>query len=123
MDKKDYILAQFRRTWNKKYENYCIERIYNKLDNLNIEFSTQQMFRRKNGKIALVDLYFPQLVIGVEIDEEYHKSQEEADVERENDVYERMKRLETVLLVEPKILRIDVGDTQTIDSINKLNGM
>lgn len=119
MDKKDYILAQFRRTWNKKYENYCIERIYNKLDNLNIEFSTQQMFRRNDGKIALVDLYFPQLVIGIEIDEEYHKSQEEADKERENDIYERIKQLETVLLVEPKILRIDAGNTQTIESINK----
>lgn len=119
MDKKEYVLNQFKRTWNKKYENYCIERIYNKLDNPNLKFVTQQMFRRNENKIALADLYFPQLKVSVEIDEEYHKSQSELDKKRTEDILAKMKCLETVVDFEPEELRIDVGSDQTLESINK----
>lgn len=119
MDKKEYLLNQFHRTWNKKYENYCIERIYNKLDNLNIQIVTQQMFRRNDGKIALADLYFPQLKISVEIDEEYHKSQKEDDLQREKEILESIKKLETIVPFEPEILRIDAGYSVTIEQLNK----
>ena len=69
MDKKEYIVNQLKRTFHKKYENYCITRIIHKLDNEYIQFITQQLFKRPDGKFALADLYFPQLNISVEIDE------------------------------------------------------
>ena len=119
MDKKEYVLIQFKRTWNKKYENYCIERIYNKLDNPNLKFVTQQMFRRNENKIALADLFFPQLKLSVEIDEEYHKSQSELDKQRTEDILAKMKCLETVVEFEPEELRINAGSDQTLESINK----
>ena len=119
MDKKEYVLNQFRRTWNKKYENYCIERIYHKLDNPDLKFVTQQMFRRNENKIALADLYFPQLKLSVEIDEEYHKSQTEKDQERTEDILAKMRCLESVVEFEPEELRINAGSDQTLESINK----
>ena len=117
-DRKDYILHQFRRTWNKKSENYCIERIYNKIDNADLKFVTQQMFRRKENKIALADLYFPQLNLSVEIDEDHHKSQEELDKERTADILKKMRSLENVVEFEPEELRINAESSQTLESLN-----
>ena len=118
MEKFEYILNQFHRTWNKKRENYCIERIYNKLDNLDLQIVTQQMFRKSDGKIALADLFFPQLKLSVEIDEEYHKNNVETDNERTEEIKARMERFETIIPLEPEELRIDAGLDQTIESIN-----
>ena len=118
MQKLEYILNQFHRTWNKKRENYCIERIYNKLDNTNLKIVTQQMFRRSNGRIALADLFFSQLKLSVEIDEEFHRNNKGKDEERTEDILDRMKQFETIVPFEPEELRIDAGANQTIESIN-----
>ena len=76
MDKKEYIANQLKRTFNKKYENYCITRIYHLLKRNDVQIITQQMFKRKeDGKIALADLYFPQINLSIEIDEPHHFSQ------------------------------------------------
>ena len=45
MDKKEYIANQLKKTYGKKYENYCVTRIINKLDNFDVKFITQQMFK------------------------------------------------------------------------------
>ena len=75
MDKKEYIANQLKRTFNKKYENYCITRIYHLLKRNDVQIITQQMFKRKeDGKIALADLYFPQINLSIEIDEPHHFS-------------------------------------------------
>lgn len=118
MEKLEYILNQFHRTWNKKRENYCIERIYNKIDNPNLQFVTQQMFRRSNNRIALADLYFPQLKLSVEIDEAYHKGNEDSDQERTEEILSRMNRLETIVPFEPDELRINAGTEITLEAIN-----
>lgn len=119
MNKLEYILHQFARTKNKKYENYCIERIYNKLDNPNLKFVTQQMFRRSDGKIALADLYFPQLKMSVEIDEQHHENQAEEDQIRTQEILSKIKKLETVIPFEPAEERIDVGKSETLESIHQ----
>ncbi len=119
MEKLEYILNQFKRTWNKKWENYCIERIYNKIDNPNLQFVTQQMFRRNDKKIALADLFFPQLKMSVEIDEQHHVDQKEADSLRTTEVKARMKRLETIVPFEPEELRIDARPEVTLAEINR----
>ena len=70
MDKIEYITNQFKKTFGKKYENYCITRIYHLLNRTDVQIITQQMFKRKNEKeIALADLYFPQINLSIEIDE------------------------------------------------------
>lgn len=49
MDKKEYIGNQLKRTFHKKYENYCITRIIHKLDNEYIQFITQQFPKWKEA--------------------------------------------------------------------------
>lgn len=124
MDKKEYVANQLRRTFNKKYENYCITRIYHLLNRNDVQIITQQMFKRKeDGKIALADLYFPQINLSIEIDEPHHFSQKEADKARTREVLDRKKRIDEKLIAlgevvyyELEELRIDVS--KNIEDIN-----
>ena len=86
LDKIDYITNQLKKTFGKKYENYCITRIYSLLNRNNIKIVTQQLFKRKGKKIALADLYLPQVNVQIEIDEGHHLEQASDDFERTNEV-------------------------------------
>jgi len=48
VDKKEYITNQLKKTFNKKYENYCITRIYHLLNRNDVQIITQQMFHKKD---------------------------------------------------------------------------
>ena len=131
MDKKEYITNQLKRAVHKKYENYCITRIIHKLDRLDVQFITQQLFKRPDGKFAYSDLYFPQLNISVEIDESHHLTQKEADEQRTKDIISADKEirkkytgLEDVVLDPIKEYRIKASYLNTGENvITKLNGI
>lgn len=124
MDKKEYIVNQLKRTFNKKYENYCITRIYHLLNRNDVQIITQQMFKRKDdSKIALADLYFPQINLSIEIDEPHHIFQKEADETRTKEVLDRKKIIDEKLIALGEViyydleeLRIDVS--KNIEDIN-----
>lgn len=81
--KRDYLIKTFSRTKRKDYENYIINGIWHKLDRIDIQPVTQQYVKRSDGKYALIDLFFPQINLGIEIDEEYHVNNNEQDLLRE----------------------------------------
>ena len=116
MKKKEYITNQLKKTFGKKYENYCITRIYHQLNRTDVQIITQQLFKRDRG-IALADLYFPQINLVVEIDEKHHKVQKDDDEKRTNEIIgNKLASLDEVI-VEPIIIeRIDV--TKDIETIN-----
>ncbi|WP_096272044.1 AbaSI family restriction endonuclease [Paucisalibacillus globulus] len=101
MLKYKYIKAQLAKTNKKNDENYVITRIWNRLDNIDIKFITQQYIVREDGKYALTDMFFPQLNLHIEIDEGYHQSPEQAqnDLIREQDI---------ISITGHEIKRIDV---------------
>lgn len=107
MDKKEYIIRQLGRTKNKKYEAYVVSRIIHLLNNFDIKIVTQQYVVRPEGR-ALTDLFFPQLSIHIEVDEEYHKSNIQDDKIREADI---------VNATNHTILRIDMS--KSFEEINK----
>ena len=80
--KRDYLVRTFSRTKRKDYENYILNAIWHKLDRSDIQPVTQQFIKRSDGKYALVDLYFPQLNIGIECDEAHHIANELSDTNR-----------------------------------------
>lgn len=118
MDKKEYITNQFRKSFGKKYENYCITRIYSLLNRLDVQIITQQLFKRKDGKIALADLYFPQIKLVVEVDEGHHQREcnIKDDIARSKDIKREINSLSDIISIESEVLRIDV--TKTIEEIN-----
>ena len=84
--KQDYLYRMFsHHTKDKEKENYVVNAIWARLDDLNIKPVTQQYVRRSNG-YALIDLYFPQINYGVECDEKHHKDNLLKDAEREIDL-------------------------------------
>lgn len=91
IEKIDYITRQFKRTFGKKYENYCVTRIYHLLNRDDVKFVTQQMFKKKGKDIAFADLYLPQINMWIEVDESHHYKNEEKDEQRTKDVIEENK--------------------------------
>lgn len=91
MSKTDYILRSLSKITKKRWEHYVINRIFHKLDDPEIEFVCQQCIRKANSpdKIYLADLFFPQLALYLEIDEEHHDSDE---------AKKRMQRGDLILL-------------------------
>lgn len=73
---------------NKKYESYVVSRIVHLLNDTEIQFIPQQLVRKPDGKRYLIDLYFPQFKLAVEVDEPYHNSQVEEDELREREIIE-----------------------------------
>lgn len=71
---------------HKKYEYYVISRIIHLLNDTEIQFTTQQVVRREDGGRYLIDLFFPQFNLAVEVDEGYHNNQIDADKHREQEV-------------------------------------
>ena len=74
--------------------NYVINRIWNLLDDPEIKPVSQQYVKRPNGRYALIDLYFPQLKIGVECDEFQH-----AQIKDENEKTQDEMRTDDLLSV------------------------
>ena len=87
-ERLDHIAYMFNvRTKRKKYENFIVNAIYTKVNNPNLMPVTQQCVK-KEGKYYFIDLYFPQINFGVEIDEGHHLNEEnkKKDQVREEDI-------------------------------------
>ncbi|WP_143484623.1 AbaSI family restriction endonuclease [Halalkalibacillus sediminis] len=114
MSKRDYLIKTFSKTNKKDYENYILTAIWHKLGCLDIKPVTQQYVKRTDTGYALIDLYFPQVHVGVEVDEAFHKKQVEADELRMDDIISSISEEE---ISDFRVFRIDA--TQTIEQINK----
>lgn len=82
MEKMEYLARMLnKRTKNKDYENYVVNAIYSRIENLELKPVTQQFVRNNNKTIDerdyyFLDLYFPQLNYGIEVDEGHHNELE-----------------------------------------------
>lgn len=120
MTKFEFILAQFKKTHNKIYENYVITKLYNLLNDNTIKFITQQYIKRPNG-YALVDLYFPQFDLYVEIDESHHKDNVTLDQLRYRDIVDATNFSEKRIIVYDKTQEeIDIQIYDISNYIKKL---
>lgn len=87
MNKYHYIKSQLAKTNKKNDENYVVTRIWNRIDNLDVKFVTQQYVKRDTEKkYALTDMYFPQFKLHIEINEAHHQKQIKQDEIRESDI-------------------------------------
>ena len=110
LDELTYYAKLLTKLRNKKYEFYVVSRIIHLLNDTEIQFTTQQLIRKKDGKRYLIDLYFPQFKIAVEIDESHHLSNEEADRAREREI---------ISYVDVEFFRIKCDNNSNIESVHK----
>ncbi|MEK9696045.1 MAG: hypothetical protein VW270_09785, partial [Candidatus Poseidoniales archaeon] len=66
-EKSSYFVRSLSKISHKGWELYVISRILHLLDDPDIEFVCQQQVRKSDGKRYLVDLYFPQLIMYIEV--------------------------------------------------------
>lgn len=116
MNKFEYIAKTLSRTKRKDFENYVINRIYNDLNDYDIKPVSQQYVRRPNGKYALIDLYFPQLNIGIECDEIHHLKHKEEDNLRFTDILNSISSYEEIRI--PIFSSNDKNQYRSIEGIN-----
>lgn len=91
MNKFDYLSHIFNvRTYGKKYENYIVNAIYERVRNPELVPVTQQFVHssKDERKYYLLDLYFPQINYGIEVDERQHLEEENKlkDIIRQDDI-------------------------------------
>ncbi|MDQ0289512.1 AbaSI family restriction endonuclease [Oligosphaera ethanolica] len=123
MDKLEHVSIMLnRRTKGKRYENFVINSIYTKLSNPELIPITQQYVRNKNHSVTnskkyyLLDLYFPQLQYGVEVDESHHLS----DESRINDEIRAEDILSSIQCKQGRIaIYNDNGSLKAYDEVNK----
>lgn len=94
MDKLEYVVRLLGRGTNKKYENYVINAIYQKVNNPNLIIETQKEIKLEDGYRPLIDLFLPQLNIAIEVDEGYHASekQHKHDIRRERSINSQVSK-------------------------------
>ncbi|OMD26223.1 hypothetical protein BJP51_27470 [Paenibacillus odorifer] len=114
LEKRDYLVKTLSRTKRKDYENYIINAIWHKLDNMELKPVSQQYVKFKNGNYALMDLYFPQLQIAIEVDEACHQKNQKADKLRMDDIIAAVNEDSNTNFM---CLRIDAS--QSIEAINE----
>lgn len=122
LDKRNYIVKSLSKGTHKKYETFVVNQIYAGLYNPNLEIVTQQHVLTKEGKIKYIDLYFPQINYGIEVDEPYHDDEKQKlrDKEREEKIEEAI--LESVIVETNrsiKFIRITISENETIESLIK----
>ena len=91
-----YLAKTLSRTKRKDYENYVVNAIWNRINDPRLVPVMQQFIKDKEGNHYYIDLYFPQLKIGVECDEGYHSSKEQKvlDAERELTIFDVLKQVD-----------------------------
>ena len=94
-----YLYQTFgKRTYGKAKETYILNAIWQRLIAMDIEVQpvTQQVVRLqgKDHSFRLLDLYFPSLKFAIEVDEEGHYGKENSDKQREDEVFETLKKYE-----------------------------
>lgn len=107
--KLTYLSKILSKIDKKGFETYVITRIWNKLDNLDVKIICQQYVKRDNG-YALLDLYFPQINFGVEVNESYHNKPVQAT---EDEI--RKRDVETAVGVEMMV----VDCSKSIDEVHQ----
>ncbi|MFN4254130.1 MAG: AbaSI family restriction endonuclease [Saprospiraceae bacterium] len=68
----EYLSKFFQKTSSKPIENYALTRLWHKLDSSEIQMIPQQYINRHEEKYALTDVFFPQIGLHVEVNEEAH---------------------------------------------------
>ena len=107
MEKLLYLTKTLSRTKRKDYENYVVNAIWNRVNNPQLVPVTQQYVRANNGHYYFIDLYFPQLNIGIECDEKHHATQKSEDKQRETTIFDVLNQINEA---DYMTLRVQVYD-------------
>ena len=109
-DRKSYVISrELRKTTGKGWEQYFLGQIINKFKNVLEPIC--QYFRKVENQRILIDLYYHQINLAIEIDEPYHSDQTTKDNIRQQKIIKNLGC---------NVFRIKVEDGNFDKQINKL---
>lgn len=120
--KSEYLFNTFGKRGSNKQECYVINAVWQRLlaKGIELEPVAQQYVRRFDGhehKYARIDLYFPAINVGIEVDEKYHIDNQVNDQAREKEVlrvlFDEMLVDSAKLSPQKKILAQDINEAST----------
>jgi hypothetical protein len=143
--KYDYFISQLHRTAYKKHESFIINSLLQDAELVNLKPCTQHYVKRcdESGQYALLDLYYPQINLAIEIDEPHHNetldSKRQAEVEgkisadffrvviKDGNIVQQVRNLKQALLAKAAQMKDTAQwrewkEPKTVD-IQELKGM
>ena len=109
--KHEYLVDQIHRTAYKKYESFVVGSLIHDKSLSELKPCTQHYVKRVDGGYALLDLYYPQIDLAIEIDEPAHANNVESDESRQRIVEEDLKC---------EFIRIKISDGNVPNQIKNL---
>ncbi|TRW49997.1 hypothetical protein FM042_03865 [Aliidiomarina halalkaliphila] len=88
--KYNYLIEQLHRTAYKRHEAFIVSSLIHDSSLSKLKPCTQFYVRRTDSGYALVDIYYPQLNIAIEIDEPHHLNNKESDLSRQRHIEEHL---------------------------------
>ena len=73
------LVDQIHRTAYKRHENFVLGSLIHDPLLSELKVITQHYVRLKDSNYALIDIFFPQLNLAVEVDEPHHEGQRDSD--------------------------------------------
>lgn len=118
--KYDHYIEQIRRTFHlkknkrdfrvKKHENFAVTSLIHDTRLRELKPLTQHYVPLSNSNYALIDLYYPQIDLAIEIDEPHHLDNQDADKNRQEGIEK---------LIQCDFIRFNVDDGDIISQIEK----
>ena len=109
--KYHHYIDQLQRTTKKVHENFVVSSLFHEPLLADLMPLTQHYLRRDEVRYALVDLYYPQLHIAIEIDEPHHQKYQEQDKERQREIEQKNSC---------EFFRIDISKSNILEQISSL---
>lgn len=116
--KYDYYLEQIRRTFHlkknqknfrvKKHENYVITNLLHDERLRDLKPVTQYYVPLSDANYALIDIYYPQINLAIEVDEPHHLENKAADLARQKAIEEKL---------QCKFIRFNVDEGNVISGL------
>jgi len=107
VNKDKHLLNLLTKVKHKQYEHFVISKIIHELCDTDVKLVSQQLVRRPSGR-ALLDLYFPQINVSLEIDEPQHENErrKNEDALRSRDIIEATNLTEKRIKVLDQVGRL-----------------
>lgn len=109
--KYDHLIKQIHRTAYKPHECFIISALLHEDKFKDLLPLTQHYVKRTDNKYALIDLFYPQINLAIEIDEPHHNKSSENDGIRQSDVEKYLKC---------DFVRIKISESKILEQIEKL---
>ncbi len=104
--KYDYLVEQIHRTAYKKHESFVVGALLHDPELRCLQPCTQFYVRCVDKTYALLDLFYPQINLAIEIDEEHHENNPQKDLLRQKNIEKKLNcQFERIVIKDQNVFK------------------